>query len=39
LQDATKKSLINSDDKFKAVFGKDQVGMFEMQKFLSQHLK
>ena len=39
LQDANKKSVINTDDKLKAVFGKDQVGMFEMQKFLSQHLR
>ena len=39
LQDAANKRMINADAKLKAVFGKDQVSMFEMTKILSQHLK
>ncbi len=40
LQDAKKKTLINADDKLKAVFnGKKQVSMFEMTKLVSGHLK
>lgn len=40
LQDKTKKTLINADDKLKAVFGgKKQVDMFKMTKFVSEHLK
>jgi chromatin remodeling complex protein RSC6 len=39
LQDAKKKTLINADDKLKAVFdGKAQVSMFEMTKLVSGHL-
>ena len=30
---------ILADDKLRKVFGKDKVSMFEMNKFLSQHLK
>ena len=30
---------IIADDKLKKVFGKDKVTMFEMNKFLAQHLK
>ncbi len=30
---------ILADDKLKKVFGKDKVTMFEMNKFLAQHLK
>jgi chromatin remodeling complex protein RSC6 len=40
LQDAKNKRAINADDKLKAVFGgKKQVTMFEMTKFVSNHLK
>ncbi|HEU4724159.1 MAG TPA: SWIB/MDM2 domain-containing protein [Candidatus Eisenbacteria bacterium] len=40
LQDKTKRTMINADDKLKAVFGgKKQVSMFEMTKLVSKHLK
>jgi chromatin remodeling complex protein RSC6 len=39
LQDAANKRNINADKKLKAVFGKDQVTMFEMTKLMSAHLK
>ena len=40
LQDAVNKSMINADDKLKAVFnGKNKVSMFEMTKLVSNHLK
>jgi chromatin remodeling complex protein RSC6 len=39
LQNAENKRDILADDKLKAVFGKDKVTMFEMNKFLAQHLK
>lgn len=39
LQDETDKRKINADKKLKAVFGKDQVTMFEMSKLISPHLK
>jgi chromatin remodeling complex protein RSC6 len=40
LQDAKKKTLINADDKLKAVFdGKGQVTMFEMNKLVNNHIK
>ena len=40
LQDAKKKTLINADDKLKAVFdGKGQVSMFEMNKLVNGHIK
>ena len=39
LQDPANKRMINADEKLKAVFGKDQVSMFEMTKIISQHLK
>jgi len=40
LQDQTQKTLINADDKLRAVFdGKSQVTMFEMTKLVNQHLK
>ena len=39
LQDAKKRTLINADDKLKAVFGgKKQVSMFEMSKLVSKHV-
>jgi len=39
LQDAKKRTLINADDKLKAVFGgKKQVSMFEMTKLVNQHV-
>ena len=39
LQDPANKRMINADEKLKAVFGKDQVSMFEMTKIISRHLK
>ena len=39
LQDATNKRNINADDKLKPIFKKAQVTMFEMNKYLAQHLK
>jgi upstream activation factor subunit UAF30 len=39
LQNAANKREILADDKLKAVFGKDKVTMFEMNKYLAQHLK
>lgn len=39
LQDAAKKTMINADDKLKAIFKKAQVSMFEMTKLISAHLK
>lgn len=40
LQDEKKKTLINADDKLKAVFdGNAQVSMFEMTKLVGGHVK
>ena len=40
LQDKVKRTMINADDKLRAVFGgKRQVSMFEMTKLVSKHLK
>jgi upstream activation factor subunit UAF30 len=39
LQNPSNKREINADDKLRAVFGKDSVTMFEMNKHLAQHLK
>ncbi|HSQ58946.1 MAG TPA: SWIB/MDM2 domain-containing protein [Acidobacteriota bacterium] len=40
LQDAKKRTMINADEKLRAVFGgKKQVSMFEMTKLVSKHLK
>jgi len=40
LQDQTKKTNINADDKLKAIFGgKKTVSMFEMTKLVSAHIK
>jgi chromatin remodeling complex protein RSC6 len=39
LQDAANRRMINADAKLRAVFGRDQVSMFEMTKILNQHLK
>src|SRR3954471_5435919 len=39
LQNPTNKREIKADDKLRAVFGKDSVTMFEMNKHLAQHLK
>lgn len=40
LQDAKQKTMINADDKLKAIFGgKGQVSMFEMTKLVSGHIK
>ena len=39
LQNPENKREIVADDKLRAVFGKDRVTMFEMNKHLAQHLK
>ena len=39
LQNPENKREIVADDKLKKVFGKDKVTMFEMNKYLAQHLK
>ncbi len=40
LQDKTKRTMINADDKLRPIFGgKRQVSMFEMTKHVSKHLK
>ncbi|MBS7812955.1 SWIB/MDM2 domain-containing protein [Roseococcus pinisoli] len=39
LQNPENKREILADDKLKKVFGKDKVTMFEMNKYLSAHLK
>jgi DNA topoisomerase-3 len=38
LQDATNKRAINADTKLKAVFGKDQVTMFELAGIVGKHV-
>ena len=38
LQNPANKREIVADDKLKAVFGKDRVTMFEMNKHLARHL-
>ena len=38
LQDPNNKREIVADDKLRAIFGKDRVSMFEMNKHLSRHL-
>ena len=39
LQKPTDKRVIVADAKLKPIFGKDECTMFEMNKFLAQHLK
>jgi chromatin remodeling complex protein RSC6 len=39
LQNEANKREILADEKLAAVFGKSKVTMFEMNKFLAQHLK
>lgn len=39
LQNEANKREILADEKLSAVFGKSKVSMFEMNKFLAQHLK
>ncbi len=39
LQNPENKREILADDKLKKVFGKDKVTMFEMNKYISQHVK
>ena len=40
LQDTQNRSMINADDKLKAIFGgKKQVSMFEMTKLVNKHMK
>ena len=38
LQDPKDKRTIVADDKLRAVFGKDRIGMFELAGILGQHL-
>ncbi|MDO5101644.1 MAG: SWIB/MDM2 domain-containing protein [Lautropia sp.] len=38
LQNPQNKRMIRADDKLRAVFGKDEVSMFEMTKLVNQHL-
>ena len=38
LQDPKNKREIVADDKLKAIFGKDRVSMFEMNKHISRHV-
>jgi chromatin remodeling complex protein RSC6 len=39
LQNPENKREILADDQLKKVFGKDKVTMFEMNKYISQHVK
>lgn len=39
LQDAANRRNINADAKLRALFGKDQVSMFELTKLVNAHLK
>jgi chromatin remodeling complex protein RSC6 len=39
LQNPANKREILADDKLKKVFGKDKVTMFEMNKYIAQHVK
>ena len=39
LQNPANKREIKSDDKLRPIFGKDTVTMFEMNKYVAQHLK
>ena len=39
LQDEINRRMINADEKLKEIFGKAQVSMFEMSKYINQHLK
>lgn len=39
LQNPTNKREILADDKLKKVFGRDKVTMFEMNKYIAQHVK
>jgi len=39
LQDAANRRNINADAKLRAVFGKDQVTMFELTKLVNAHLQ
>lgn len=39
LQDKVNKRMINADEKLRAVFGKDQVSMFEMAGLIGKHVR
>lgn len=39
LQDKKNRRMINSDDKLKPLFGKDQISMFELAKIVNKHVK
>jgi len=39
LQDKKNRRMINGDAKLRALFGKDQVSMFDLAKIISKHVK
>lgn len=39
MQDKTNKRMINADDKTRALFGKDQISMFDLAKIVNNHIK
>lgn len=39
LQDTENKRMVNADDKLRALFGKNQVSMFEMAGLIGKHVK
>lgn len=39
LQDKTNRRMINADEKTKALFGKDQISMFDLAKIVNNHIK
>lgn len=39
LQDKNNRRMINADAKTKALFGKDQISMFELAKIVNKHVK
>jgi chromatin remodeling complex protein RSC6 len=39
LQDSKNKRMINADAKLKAIFGKDQVSMFDLAKIVNDNIK
>ena len=39
LQDSKNRRMINADAKLKAIFGKDQVSMFDLAKIVNDNIK
>ena len=39
LQDKNNRRMINADEKTKALFGKDQISMFDLAKIVNNHIK